>query len=330
MYETILARGDLIGACVVKMPEGYDLLMYSSTDGKHFFKSKDHFRTIDEEWVVPIGGRTANANLLCLRDGRLMTIVRKKGAREEVISIGGASYYTAFSSDGGHTFSELQPINPDDSCYYLMNDRLMRTHTGRILLPVCYVPDAFLSKEYQEKAGQAGCFFSDDDGESWQRGEFLPGDSVDQLAEPMVMEGENGILHLYARTGYGYLYRSRSIDDGVTWEPEVPSMLRSPCAPFCVKYDPYSRRYYAVWDNSFPGLPHQYPRCPICLADSENGKDWRLICELGNNPMHSYGYPMVCFYENEILIAYYENETRRFHAETHQLMLKLIDRNEIV
>jgi len=329
VIEKYLAEGNVIGASCVKAEDGGLILMFSSVDGKHFLKSYDNFKTISESWCVPIDSLTASANLLRLKSGRLMATVREISKREDIAAISGANFYAAFSDDDGKTFKELQRINSQDKCYYLMNNRIITTHTGRILIPICYVPDKFIKPEFFEKIGYAGCFYSDDEGKTWQESNWVKGESVDQLAEPMVAQGKDNVIHMYMRTGYGYLYYSKSNDDGVTWEAEQKSSLRSPCAPFCINYDEYSNKYFAVWDNSFPGSVHQYPRSPICLAVSDDCVNWKMILELDNNPMHSYGYPMMHFDENEILITYYENTLREFCAPNHKLKMKLFLRKEL-
>jgi len=329
VQEQYLVDGNVIGSAVISSLDGGLLLMYSTTDGKHFLKSFDHFRSIAESWVVPLDGRTANANLLRLKDGRLLTVIREVSTKAAVRAVKGANYYAAFSDDDGRTFRDLLRINLEEKCYYLMNNRLLRTHTGRILLPVCYVPDEYVNDEHFEKSGCAGCFYSDDEGMTWQESRWIKGESVDQLAEPMAVQGDDDVIHMYMRTGCGYLYRSRSHDDGITWEKEQPSSLRSPCAPFCVNYDPYSKHYFAVWDNAFPAPEHLYPRSPICLAVSEDCVNWTMCMELDNDPNKSYGYPMMHFDEKEILITYYENNARVFHAVDHKLKMKPIPRETL-
>lgn len=329
MLEKYLAEKSIIGAAVIKSLDGGLMLMYSSVDGKHFLKSYNNFRSIAESWVVPLDGITANANLLRLNDGRLMTVVRETSKRADVAAINGADFYVAFSEDDGHTFKDIQRINREEKCYYLMNNRIIRTHTGRVLIPICYVPDEYVSAEYHEKSGYSGCFYSDDECKTWNMSKWVKGESVDQLAESMVAQGNDDIIHMYMRTGYGYLYYSKSCDDGITWEAEQQSTLRSPCAPFCVNYDEYSKQYFAVWDNSFPAPQHQYPRSPICLAVSDDCVNWKMCMELDNNPMHSYGYPMMHFDEKEILITYYENNSRDFMPMDHKLKMKLFSREEL-
>ena len=329
MFTRYLADRDVIGATMIASLDGGLLLMYSSVDGKHFLKSFDGFCSIAEEWTVPVDSITANANLIRLEDGRLMMVLRRVSDDPVIASIQGASFFTLFSDDDGHSFTEGTRINRADACYYLMNQRLWRTHTGRILLPVCYVPTEDLSPERFEKAGLSGCFYSDDEGKTWQEGRWLAEESVDQLAEPMVCEGEDGIVHMYMRTGNGYLYRSRSLDNGESWERAEPSSLRSPCAPFCVNFDPYSKHFFAVWDNAFPAPTQNYPRSPICLAKSADCVHWEMLCELDNDPMRSYGYPMLYFTKDALLVTYYESPERKFLKERHRLKLKLIARDEL-
>ena len=54
-----------------------------------------------------------------------------------------------------------------------------------------------------------------------------------------------------------------------------------------------------------------------------------MICELDASPAHSYGYPMIYAYEEEILITYYESPVRRFSPQDHMLKMKLLSRGEV-
>ena len=328
MFERYLAEKNVIGSTMIEASDGGLILAYASCDGEHFIKSFNKFRTISESWIAPVQTITGNSNLLRLKNGKLMMIARKISSDEKIAKFGGANFYTIISDDDGHTFSDSISINRDEECYYLLNNRIIRTRNGRIIIPVCYVPKEYVSEEYFEKYGYSGCFYSDDEGKTWNKSEWLKGESVDQLAEPMVAQGDDDTLHMYMRTGFGYLYQSRSFDNGETWEKEERSQLRSPAAPYCFNYDKYSKSFFAVWDNSFPGSVHQYLRCPICLAQSTDAKNWDMICELDNDPMKSYGYPMIYFTEDDLIITYYENDKREFSSATHKLKLKAIHRKE--
>lgn len=329
MFERYICEKNVIGSTITEASDGGLILAYASCDGEHFLKSFDKFRTISESWVLPVQALTANSNMLRLKNGKIMMITRKISSDEKIAKVGGANFYTILSDDDGHTFSSPEKINPDEDCFYLMNNRVIRTNSGRIIIPVSYVPKECIGDKFFEKYGYSGCFYSDDEGKTWNKSEWLKGESVDQLAEPMVAQGDDGIIHMYMRTGFGYLYQSKSYDNGETWEKEQKSQLRSPCAPFCFNYDKYSKRFFAIWDNSIPGPVHQYPRRPICLAQSTDAKNWDMICELDNDPMRSYGYPMIYFTEDELIITYYENDKREFDASIHRLKLKIIQREEI-
>lgn len=329
MVEKYIVQKDVIGSSCVETIDGGQLLTYTSVDGKHFIKSMDCFCTISDSWILPGENITAAANLIRLKDGRLMTTIKRISENEKAASLSGASFYAAFSDDEGRSFKDIVKINKEENAYFLMNNRLIRTKTGRILLPVCYMPNEFLSEEYFEKVGWVGCFYSDDEGKTWNESKYVKGETVDQLAEPMVAQGDDEALYMYMRTGMGYLYYSKSTDDGLTWEKETRSQLRSPCAPFCINYDKFEKRFLAVWDNSFPAKVHQHPRCPICIAESKDCVNWNMITELGNDPMKSYGYPMILCRENEIVITFYENPEREFDSKLHKLKLKIFKREEL-
>lgn len=305
---------------------------------------------IDSLWVLVIPNAMSIYNMLLLRnffmsipitleesavlDGAtplrtLWSIIKLVSPIIRIAELGGADFVALFSTDDGHTFGNPVRLNRDNGCYYIMNQRIMRTHSGRIIVPVGWVPNELLEKEH-ETVGYSGCFYSDDEGQSWKESKWVEGKTVDQLCEPIIVQGSDKRLFMYMRTGKGYLYYSVSDDDGVVWSTEERSELRSPCAPFCIQYDKYENRFLAVWCNSFPGPVIQCPRSPICLAQSYDGMHWKMICELDNNPDRSYGYPMIKAYKEEILITYYENPTRKFNFRIHSLKCKIFDRKELL
>ena len=330
MFEGILSAPGAIGSTSVKGDNGSVIFMYSTNEGKIFKKSSDNGRSFSEVWNVPLGIITANSNLIRLKDGRLMMPLKKVPENEAAKNMSGADFTVVFSEDEGRTWSGETKVNKKSGCYYLMNDRLVRLSSGRILMPLCWHPDEILSKEFFEKAGYSGCYYSDDEGVTWNEGEWLKGEnSGGMLAEPMVMEAADGRVLMYMRTGRGYLYVSESFDGGVTFGPEEASPLRSPNAPFAVAKDEYSGKFFAVWDNSFPSHIHQYPRNPICMAVSDDGREWDFVNEIDNNPDQNYGYPSLLFAEDEIIVTYYFNDSRQFNNNINQLKIKIFRRDEL-
>ena len=53
-----------------------------------------------------------------------------------------------------------------------------------------------------------------------------------------------------------------------------------------------------------------------------------MICELDSDPMRNYGYPMLCFTEDEIILTYYEADGRKFDKENQKLKCRIISRDE--
>lgn len=330
MFERMLSEPGAIGSTSIKSDDGSVIFMYSTNSGKIFKKSLDNGRTFCDKWTVELGTITANSNLIRLKDKRIMMALKKQPENKVARSMGGADFSVIFSKDEGRTWSGETKVNKESGCYYLMNDRLLRLSSDRILMPLCWHPDEILTKEFFEKAGYSGCYYSDDEGKSWNEGEWLKGENAGgMLAEPMVTETEDGRVLMYMRTGRGYLYMSESLDGGVTFLPEKQTSLRSPNAPFTVAKDEYSGKFFAVWDNSFPCHIHQYPRSPICLAVSEDGIEWDIVVELDNNPDQNYGYPALLFTEDEIAATYYFNDSRQFNNSINQLKIKILKRDEM-
>lgn len=80
--------------------------------------------------------------------------------------------------------------------------------------------------------------YSDDNGLSWQLSNTELEIQIDNskvtrygAIEPDIIELENGIVWMVIRTTSGFLYQSRSIDDGATWDPPVQTSFISSDSP---------------------------------------------------------------------------------------------------
>ncbi len=249
-------------------------------------------------------------NYMRLKDGRVMSIFSKTVDNIYGNHLKAADFYCSFSDDECRSFHDVTPISTDHERLYLMNNRIKRLSNGRIALCISLHPNCLLEDtRYFEAAGWITMFYSDDEGKTWQKGEWLTAEHVDQLCEPTLCEMPDGHLKMLARTGRGYLYQTDSYDGGITWSPERPTTLRSAVSPYNFHYDPFSKRYLVCWNDSFPGIPHQEPRTPIRVAVSDDGENWEPIFTLGNNPLSGYGYPAFHFTKDEIHITYYINPT---------------------
>ncbi len=275
------------------------------------------------------------SNFIRLKDGRIMSIYSERVDNIYKNELGAENFYCTFSDDECRTFHDPIPISVDNERLYLMNQRIKRLSDNTIALCISLHPNCLLEDPKNfERAGWIGLFYSKDEGQTWQKGEWLTAEYVDQLCEPTLCEMPDGHLKMLARTGRGYLYQTDSFDGGIHWTPERPTTLRSPVSPYNFQYDPFSKRYFVCWNDSFPSTLHQQPRTPLRVAVSEDGEKWETIFTLGNNPVGTYGYPAFHFAKDEIHITYYLNPGRawadnrlHFAAITRDVHEKLMPRD---
>ncbi len=128
--------------------------------------------------------------------------------------------WTMSSDDGGKTWSEPTPLN------HLKrdNERFMGTgpgrgltitegeYKGRILIPI-------YDSEDRERSS---VIYSDDNGETWQRGNRVTLDgssSPGKASESQLVQLPDGTVRMYARGTADYIGYADSFDGGVTFEP---------------------------------------------------------------------------------------------------------------
>lgn len=112
--------------------------------------------------------------------------------------------YLTKSTDGGKTWSEPMMLNPQvkedsDSFYGVGPGRGLVTSSGRIMFP-CYT--------YTTSDGNTSVIYSDDGGETWDRGAAV----AEQTSEAALVEAD-GRIYMFTRHGGYYV----SEDKGETW-----------------------------------------------------------------------------------------------------------------
>ncbi len=143
------------------------------------------------------------------------------------------------SKDEGQTWSEPLKIS-DDSHDYTTGpwDKLYVLASGRLiaLLHCNLKPDA------KKQGGPLGVYtvYSDDHGKSWSRSPstdvlHVPDNPVKKhewgFWEPALVEHAPAKLLMLGRTTTGWLWESRSEDNGTTWSAPVQSSVPNPVAP---------------------------------------------------------------------------------------------------
>jgi len=306
--------------------------LFELNDGKLLVTAGDKtYVTEDYRYFVNYPAPKENdgrSNLIRLKDGRVMGIIKESCENIFKNKLGACNMYAVFSEDECKTFGNRIPISVNNERLYLMQNRLKRMSNGRILLPMCLHPNCLLedTKNF-EAAGWMTCFYSDDEGQTWELGDWLEASEVDQLCEPTIEEMPDGTLKMLARTGKKYLYQSDSTDGGKTWCKEYPTTLRSPVSPYNFAYDKFSGKYFVAWNDHFPEKTHQMPRTPFRLACSDDGVNWDTVMTVGSNPDACYGYPAFHFSKDEIHLTYYINSDYGRRWDHNRLYFAAIPRN---
>ena len=177
-----------------------------------------------------------------------------------------------------------------------------------MLKPALFIKDGKRVIVGAHSTANIGCgvFYSDDDGISWQRSEFVKAPSHQSgglhkgirwnhgAVEPTVVELEDGRLWMLARTAQDQHYESFSEDGGETWSEMKPSRFYGTITmPTMNRLN--DGRLLFIWNNTTP-LPEKEGstgrgedvftnRDVLHAAISEDdGKTWKGFRELYMNP----------------------------------------------
>jgi hypothetical protein len=167
---------------------------------------------------------------------------------------------------------------------------------------------------YMDMRGSAQFFISRDDGVTWKQcsGRFYMPDPYSQtgVQEPGISVLPGNVLYCYYRNDRMYQYESISLDDGEHWTLPQPSRFSSPPSPMLIKQNPYSGRYYAVWNPVPEYFGRVYEgasagRTPLAIADSPDGIHFSTPTLIEDDPLRGFCYPAMEFLdENTILLGY--------------------------
>ena len=218
------------------------------------------------------------------------------------------------SSDQGKTWSTPTKCSTRKGYYVLNNDRVVRTSSGRIILPVAEHKNT-VDEDGNVKFAPANTifFFSDDDGISWREADTnltlsIPA-SHSGLQEPGIVELQPGHLYGWARTDLGRQYEFFSDDDGDHWSEAVPSRFTSPLSPLSMK-KLSTGELVAVWNPIPPNNISVENRATgnrtplVCSISADYGKTWSTPMIIENDSDCGYCYTSIWEMGNCLLLAY--------------------------
>ncbi len=224
------------------------------------------------------------------------------------------------------------------SYFVINNDRVQRFSNGRWMIPAAHHLVMGISESGYRRcdARASNIFFaSDDDGFTWKqcRGVLNMSDGYTHsgLQEPGAVELPSGAIYAYARTDRMYQYEALSPDFGKSWFGPQPSKFTSPCSPLLIKRNPFSGKYYAVW-NPIPNYPLRPEsnnraiggRTPYVIAESENGTDFSEPIIIESDPNNGYCYCGMYFLDEKTMLLSYCSGGRTEEMLSKTVIKKLI------
>jgi len=240
--------------------------------------------------------RTKNGDIL------FYYLIRNHLAPEEQARSSGM---VCFSRDEGKTFTT--PVRHEELSALGGNGRILsRLATGRIILPAQRYQHGIWSgpKDHQI----AGCYYSDNEGQSWQASTEWVDLPMRGAMEPHIVELTGGDLLMTMRTQLGAIFKSTSHDGGSTWSMAQTTGLKAPESMPCLAKIPKTGDLLLIWNDSFydPNYDHYGKRTPLTTAISrDGGKTWENFKNLETDPGFEFTNP-ACFFvgEDQVIIVY--------------------------
>jgi sialidase-1 len=259
--------------------------------------STDRGRTWSEPRVLQENAGKQNVMSVTLRrlspgryDGPLAMFYLVKNSPSDL------KVYLRISADEARTFGEPILVTNAPGYHVMNNDRVTVLSTGRLICPIAWTDDVF-------KAGGGHfvsfCYLSDDGGRTWRKSAGQVDQAKRGAMEPEVVELAGGQLLMIVRTQLGKIATSISTDAGDHWSAPAELPLPAPESPATIRRIPATGDLVLVWNNS-------NKRTPLTAAvSSDEGKTWRHVRNLEDDPEKGYAYTSITFHRDRILLSYY-------------------------
>lgn len=178
------------------------------------------------------------------------------------------------SFDGGKTWSTAERLPKD--IYGPIKNKAVLLADGTLLCPSSSEDDDW--KLHME--------FTRDLGKTWSRTGPLNDGVTTSAIQPSILFLPDGRLQLVCRSENGFVLQAFSGDQGRTWTALEPSTLVNPNSGIDA-VTLQDGRHVIVYN------PTKRGRSPISVAISLDGKSWKDIATLENEPGEEFSYPAV-------------------------------------
>jgi len=230
--------------------------------------------------------------------------------------------YLKRSHDECETWSETEQISTLPGFHCINNDHVIQLSSGRILVPTH-------RGEFYGKSDhfQAFCYYSDDEGHTWQVSEGKMDLPKRGAEEPSIVELKDKSLLAVMRTSLGRVYKSYSFDGGNHWTEPETTELAAPASPPLLKRIPQTDHLLLIWNNNYEsGHHHQGNRNPLTAAISrDEGKTWENFKDIENHIGYDSAYAAVTFVDDEALVTYYNRSVSMARDSWVKLKIFTVD-----
>ena len=223
------------------------------------------------------------------------------------------SGYACKSRDECRSFSDPVTMFSRSAHHSGSQGDLRQLSTGRIVAPTCYMEGTALQDEGKGLAptdtSVAGCFYSDDEGETWAECDnyvYLP---MRGTMEPKIEELADGRLLMVMRTQLGSVFQSFSRDGGQTWSDPQTTGLASPESCPGLRRIPRTGDLLLIWNDSpYDGkFDHYGVRSPLSAAISkDDGLTWGPSRAIETDPEWEFTNPATIVTSQGCLLVVYE------------------------
>ncbi|MNI32807.1 BNR/Asp-box repeat protein [compost metagenome] len=178
-----------------------------------------------------------------------------------------------------------------------------------------------------------GCYFSDDEGETWTRAEGTVDLPMRGAMEASVAETSNGLLLMSIRSQLGTVFMSTSKDSGNTWSLPQSSGLKSPESCTCLRRIPDTDAILLLWNDSQyePNKHHFGRRTPLSAAVSKDGgESWNRIGNLAEGPYEFTNLNCMFTKSGKAIVTYMQVEDPAFQEPEKDPPFKRVGMDQMV
>lgn len=321
------SEGDFVNLKNGKILFAYTKFIESSNDnapakimGRY---SYDKGKTWTEEDQIIVEGEgeenVMSVSFLRMRNGDIAFFYGRKNSLDDNIP------QIRISKNNGTSWSEPSPIITDQKGYFVLNnDRVIQLSSGRILVPVSLhkTPNSIWYNK-----GEIRCYYSDDNGQTWNRGQSVPTPFNVITQEPGIVELKDKRIMMIIRASGGFQYKSYSEDYGNTWSLAERSVISSPISPASIKRIHKTDDLVLVWNNNGKSGAGYFKakRSPLTVAISQDeGVTWKNVQNIEDNLNESYAYTAVEEVDGYLLLGYYvkKDKTDGYGLKVKRIKLK--------